>query len=77
MTNILIPAAGNLKDGEILVEMVATGICHTDISLTAPEMGQRFPIVPGHEGMSSLFPLECYVKQLASGLPNDDQDPDT
>lgn len=41
----------DLKDGEILVEMVATGICHTDLSLTAPGQGQTFPIVPGHEGL--------------------------
>jgi Zn-dependent alcohol dehydrogenase len=39
-----------LNDGEVLVEMVATGICHTDISLTKEGMGQGFPIVAGHEG---------------------------
>jgi D-arabinose 1-dehydrogenase-like Zn-dependent alcohol dehydrogenase len=48
MTDIRVPT--ELKDGELLVEMVATGICHTDISLTNPHMGQSFPIVPGHEG---------------------------
>ncbi|KXS95737.1 hypothetical protein AC578_5296 [Pseudocercospora eumusae] len=45
-----IQVPNELKDGEILVEMVATGICHTDLSLTAPGQGQTFPIVPGHEG---------------------------
>lgn len=53
MTNIQVPT--QLKDGEILVEMVATGICHTDIALTNPGMGQSFPIVPGHEGWSTLY----------------------
>lgn len=49
MTDIKVP--NELKEGEILVEMVATGICHTDIALTNPHMGQTFPMVPGHEGM--------------------------
>ena len=48
MTDIKVPT--ELKEGEILVEMVATGICHTDIALTNPHMGQAFPMVPGHEG---------------------------
>ena len=39
-----------LKDGDVLVEMVASGICHTDLALTNPNMGQKFPMVPGHEG---------------------------
>lgn len=39
-----------LKEGEVLVEMVATGICHTDLSFTSPVVGQTFPIVVGHEG---------------------------
>lgn len=49
MSDIRVPT--ELKDGELLVEMVATGICHTDISLTNPHMGQTFPVVPGHEGL--------------------------
>lgn len=48
MQDIRVPS--DLQDGEILVEMVATGICHTDLSLTSPNMGQTFPMVPGHEG---------------------------
>ncbi|KAK4609346.1 Aryl-alcohol dehydrogenase [Fulvia fulva] len=48
MTDIRVPT--ELKDGEILVEMVASGICHTDIALTNPHMGQTFPMVAGHEG---------------------------
>lgn len=48
MQDIQVPT--ELKDGELLVEMVAAGICHTDVVLTNPRMGQTFPIVPGHEG---------------------------
>lgn len=52
MTDIRVPT--ELKDGEILVEMVASGICHTDIALTNPHMGQTFPMVAGHEGITVL-----------------------
>jgi hypothetical protein len=48
LQEIFVP--NELGPGEVLVEMVATGICHTDISLTAKGMGQAFPIVAGHEG---------------------------
>lgn len=48
MTDIRVP--NELNDGEILVEMVASGICHTDIALTCPDKGQTFPMVAGHEG---------------------------
>ncbi|KAL3425308.1 alcohol dehydrogenase-like domain-containing protein [Phlyctema vagabunda] len=35
--------------GEVLVKVVAVGICHTDASILAGEWGDRYPIVPGHE----------------------------
>jgi Zn-dependent alcohol dehydrogenase len=40
-------------DGEILVEIRATGICHTDLllsSLPSGELGITYPKVVGHEG---------------------------
>lgn len=48
MTDIKVPS--ELGDGELLIEMVASGICHTDIALTDPNKGQTFPMVAGHEG---------------------------
>lgn len=36
------------KEDEFLVEMIATGVCHTDIS----GYGGIYPRVLGHEGMS-------------------------
>jgi Zn-dependent alcohol dehydrogenase len=35
-------------DGEVLVEMCASGLCHTDIVLSVMPVG--FPKVVGHEG---------------------------
>lgn len=52
-----------LKEGEILVEMVASGICHTDLALTVPEKGQTFPIVPGHEGAGYVRAVRPGVKK--------------
>lgn len=48
MQDIMVPT--RLGDGEVLVEMVASGICHTDIALTGPGKNQTFPIIAGHEG---------------------------
>jgi Zn-dependent alcohol dehydrogenase len=50
MNNVTVQA---IKDDELLVEMVATGICHTDIyfSMLPKERG-LYPRVLGHEGTS-------------------------
>ncbi len=37
------------RPGEILVRMVATGICHTDINVCTSAIRPK-PIVLGHEG---------------------------
>lgn len=45
-----------IKDDELLVEMVASGICHTDIllgSVPSPPPFFFYPRVLGHEGMYS------------------------
>jgi Zn-dependent alcohol dehydrogenase len=44
-----------LHDHELLIKMVATGICHTDIAATSLPAGQlniHYPKIVGHEGMS-------------------------
>lgn len=43
----------NLGDpgrGEVLVRIVASGVCHTDAITRAGDMGMPFPAVLGHEG---------------------------
>jgi Zn-dependent alcohol dehydrogenase len=43
----------SLKDHELLVELVATGICHSELPMAgSPEgkLGSRYPLVLGHEG---------------------------
>jgi S-(hydroxymethyl)glutathione dehydrogenase/alcohol dehydrogenase len=35
---------------EILVKLVATGVCHTDLHFMKGEMPAPVPVIPGHEG---------------------------
>lgn len=39
-----------IRDDELLVEIHATGICHTDISCIEGKLPAEFPCVLGHEG---------------------------
>ena len=39
------------KEGELLIRMVATGVCHSDLHVISGDLAARpFPIVLGHEG---------------------------
>ena len=41
----------SVRDEEVLVEMKATGVCHTDLNFSKEEgMPHMFPVVLGHEG---------------------------
>ena len=40
--------------GEVLVELVATGFCHTDTGMRAPFRGTPLPSVLGHEGAGRI-----------------------
>ena len=48
-----------LQQGEVLVEMVAAGICHTDLHFAGAEegFGIHYPRVMGHEG--AFYPFAC------------------
>ena len=37
------------KAGEVLVKVLACGVCHSDAGVQAGAFGNSFPIVPGHE----------------------------
>lgn len=52
-------------DGEVLVEMRASGICHTDILLTSVPtgvFGLIYPKVPGHEGITFTLRTNSRLK---------------
>jgi S-(hydroxymethyl)mycothiol dehydrogenase len=48
--------------GEVLVRLVASGVCHTDLHVKHMQgMGMSFPILLGHEGAG-------YVEQVGDGV---------
>ncbi len=55
------------RAGEVLVRMVATGICHTDVMcMTIPNFVQ-LPIVLGHEGAGIVEQVGAGVTKVAPG----------
>jgi aryl-alcohol dehydrogenase len=54
--------------GEILVRIVATGICHTDINVHERDRSPK-PIVLGHEGAGIVERVGSGVTRLAPGDP--------
>ncbi len=55
------------RDNEILVRVVATGICHTDISAINQLLPARLPMVPGHEGAGIVEAVGRDVTKVAPG----------
>jgi S-(hydroxymethyl)glutathione dehydrogenase/alcohol dehydrogenase len=56
------------KEGEVLVEVKATGICHTDaFTLTGEDPEGLFPAILGHEGAGVVVDCGPGVKSLAKG----------
>ncbi|MFC4992231.1 zinc-binding dehydrogenase [Rubritalea tangerina] len=56
------------QQGEVLVEMLATGVCHTDAhSASGAEPWRKFPFVPGHEGCGVVRELGPGVQNLKLG----------
>lgn len=56
------------KAGEVLVKMVATGVCHTDAyTLSGADPEGLFPVVLGHEGGGIVTEIGAGVTSLAVG----------
>jgi S-(hydroxymethyl)glutathione dehydrogenase/alcohol dehydrogenase len=56
------------KDGEVLVEIKATGICHTDeFTLSGADPEGLFPAILGHEGAGVVVDVGPGVKSLKKG----------
>ncbi len=53
------------KEGEVLVEIKATGICHTDeFTLSGADPEGIFPAVLGHEGAGIVVDVGSNVKSV-------------
>jgi len=56
------------KEGEVVVEMKATGICHTDeFTLSGADPEGIFPAILGHEGAGVVVDVGVGVKSLKKG----------
>lgn len=56
------------RAGEVLIEIKATGICHTDaFTLSGEDPEGAFPAILGHEGAGVVVEVGAGVKSLAVG----------
>jgi aryl-alcohol dehydrogenase len=55
------------RDDEVLVRIVATGICRTDIDIIDTWDGQEMPVVLGHEGAGVVVAVGKNVKSVSPG----------
>jgi S-(hydroxymethyl)glutathione dehydrogenase/alcohol dehydrogenase len=56
------------KEGEVLVEMKATGICHTDaFTLSGADPEGLFPTILGHEGAGVVVDVGPGVRSVVKG----------
>ena len=56
------------KEGEVLVEVMATGICHTDaFTLSGADPEGLFPAIMGHEGAGIVREIGPGVKSVSVG----------
>ena len=53
--------------GEVLVRMVATGVCHTDLKVAEGGIPVRRPIVLGHEGAGVVEEVGAGVTKVEKG----------
>lgn len=60
---------GEPRDHEILVRVLATGVCHTDIAMRDQAFPVPQPIVLGHEGAGTVVKIGRAVTKVAVGDP--------
>ncbi|MFK7887981.1 MAG: S-(hydroxymethyl)glutathione dehydrogenase/class III alcohol dehydrogenase [Gammaproteobacteria bacterium] len=59
---------GGPREGEVLVEIHATGVCHTDaFTLSGDDPEGAFPAILGHEGAGVVVDVGPGVKDLKKG----------
>ena len=52
---------------EVLIKLVATGVCHTDLAVQAGDLPTNYPVVLGHEGAGTIVKVGDHVTELAAG----------
>lgn len=54
-------------EGEVLVRLRATGVCHSDLSAVDGAIASRFPVVVGHEGAGVVEAVGPSVRRVLPG----------
>ena len=57
----------NPKTGEVLVQMGAAGICHSDFHVISGQASQKMPCVLGHEGAGKVISVGENVTRVSQG----------
>lgn len=55
------------REGEVLINYTAAGLCHSDLHLTDGDLTPRFPIVGGHEGAGIIEDVGPGVTKVKPG----------
>jgi len=59
---------GELKPGEVEIDITACGICHSDLSMLENQWGMSsYPIIPGHEVVGTVAAIGEGVSNVAVG----------
>lgn len=53
--------------GEVLVKILACGVCYSDIPIASGHMGTVFPFTPGHEAIGVVVAVGASVKTIVAG----------
>lgn len=57
----------DLGSHEVLIENRASGMCHTDLSVSRGQLGLELPIIPGHEGAGVVLAVGADVVTVSEG----------
>ena len=55
------------KTGEVLVKMVATGVCHSDLHVYTGDLQRPLPVILGHEGAGIIAEVGPGVDKFKVG----------
>ena len=56
-----------LKPGDVLVRVMASGLCHTDLEAIQGRLGLPLPLIPGHEGAGIVERVAPDVTSIKPG----------
>jgi S-(hydroxymethyl)glutathione dehydrogenase/alcohol dehydrogenase len=57
----------DLKPGEVHVELVSSGVCHSDLSIQNGTLPSPLPLILGHEGAGVVQEVADDVRDVAAG----------